>query len=115
MSLYPPPKDIITEVWTEIPNKFHKKNVQTPWVAANKFGMDPHSFLEGPSFDRNGNLYVVDIPFGRIFRISPDKEWTLVTEYDGEPNGLKMKMAHGGIDKKATVNGANGRINPPYL
>jgi gluconolactonase len=28
--------------------------------------------LEGPSFDRAGNLYVVDIPNGRIFRISPD-------------------------------------------
>ena len=90
MSLYPPPKDIITEVWSKIPKKFHKENVRTPWIAANKFGMEPHSFLEGPSFDRNGNLYVVDIPFGRIFRISPDKEWTLVTEYDGEPNGLKI-------------------------
>ena len=90
MSLYPPPKDIVTEVWSKIPKKFHKENVRTPWIAANKFGMEPHSFLEGPSFDRNGNLYVVDIPFGRIFRISPDKEWTLVTEYDGEPNGLKI-------------------------
>ncbi len=90
MSLYPPPKDIITEVWSKIPKKFQKENVRTPWIAANKFGMEPHSFLEGPSFDRNGNLYVVDIPFGRIFRISPDKEWTLVTEYDGEPNGLKI-------------------------
>lgn len=90
MSLYPPPKDVATEVWTEIPAKFRKENVRTPWVAANKFGIDPHSFLEGPSFDQDGNLYVVDIPFGRIFRIAPDKEWSLITEYDGEPNGLKI-------------------------
>ena len=90
MSLYPPPKDVETEVWTEIPDKFKKESVRTPWVAANKFGHDPHSFLEGPSFDRDGNLYVVDIPFGRVLRISPDKEWTLITEYDGEPNGLKI-------------------------
>lgn len=42
------------------------------------------------SFDRAGNLYVTDIPFGRVFRISPAGEWTLVTEYDGWPNGLKI-------------------------
>ncbi|MEL0021405.1 MAG: SMP-30/gluconolactonase/LRE family protein, partial [Rickettsiales bacterium] len=90
MSLYPPPAEVATEVWTRIPEKFQKRSVRTAWVAANKFGHDPHSFIEGPSFDRDGNLYIVDIPFGRIFRISPDKEWTLVAEYDGEPNGLKI-------------------------
>ena len=48
------------------------------------------SFLEGPSFDRDGNLYLVDIPFGRIFRMSPDADFEVVAEYDGEPNGLKL-------------------------
>ena len=90
MGLYPPPIDVATEVWTEIPEKYRKAGVRSAWVNANKFGQDPHSFLEGPSFDRDGNLYVVDIPFGRIFRISPDRAWTLITEYDGEPNGLKI-------------------------
>ena len=90
MGLYPTPKDITTQVWTKIPEKFRKQGVKTAWVKANKFGIEPHSFLEGPSFDRKGNLYVVDIPFGRIFRITPEKDWTLVTEYDGEPNGLKI-------------------------
>jgi len=46
--------------------------------------------LEGPSFDRAGNLYVVDIPFGRVFRISPNGGWEQVAEYDGWPNGLKI-------------------------
>ena len=90
MGLYPPPIDVATEVWTEIPEKYRKAGVRSAWVNANKFGHDPHSFLEGPSFDRDGNLYVVDIPFGRVFRISPDRVWTLITEYDGEPNGLKI-------------------------
>jgi len=48
------------------------------------------SFLEGPSFALDGNLWVVDVPFGRVFRISPAGEWTCVAEYDGEPNGLKI-------------------------
>ena len=46
--------------------------------------------LEGPSFDREGNLYITDIPNGRVFRIAPDGRFELVAEYDGEPNGLKI-------------------------
>lgn len=49
-----------------------------------------HSFLEGPAFDRDGNLYVVDLAYGRIFRIAPDGRFALVSEYDGQPNGLKI-------------------------
>src|SRR5205814_6820138 len=45
---------------------------------------------EGPSFDRDGNLWCVDIPFGRVFRIDPKGEWELVVQYDGWPNGLKI-------------------------
>ena len=46
--------------------------------------------LEGPSFDRAGNLYVVDIPSGRVFRVTSDGRPEKVAEYDGEPNGLKI-------------------------
>ena len=48
------------------------------------------TLLEGPSFDRAGNLYVVDIPNGRVFRVSPDGRPDKIAEYDGEPNGLKI-------------------------
>jgi len=50
----------------------------------------PTVFIEGPSFDAEGNLYIVDIPFGRIFRIAPGRQWTLAVEYEGWPNGLKI-------------------------
>jgi gluconolactonase len=52
------------------------------------------SFLEGPVFDGAGNLYVTDIPWGRIFRIDPQGMWSLVAEYDGEPNGMKFLDAN---------------------
>src|SRR5690606_31483593 len=29
-------------------------------------------------------------PYGRVLRISPKGQFTVVTEYDGEPNGLKI-------------------------
>lgn len=32
---------------------------------------------------------MVDIPFGRIFRISREGDWLLFAKYDGWPNGLK--------------------------
>ena len=62
----------------------------TDWADANRPGQPTDCFIEGPSFDANGNLYIVDIPFGRIFRIAPDGTWSLVIEYDGWPNGLKI-------------------------
>lgn len=89
MSLYPPPQDLQTEIFTRLPEKFWRDG-DSDWVRANKPGQRVTCFLEGPSFDRAGNLYVTDIPYGRIFRIATDGSWTLVAEYDGWPNGLKV-------------------------
>ena len=80
---------IKTEVFTSMPQKFRKKQ-RTAWSDPNRQGAEVECFLEGPSFDREGNLWIVDIPFGRIFRISPKTEWELVVQYDGWPNGLKF-------------------------
>ena len=80
---------IKAEVHTSMPKKFRNRQ-RTDWSDPNRQGAEVECFLEGPSFDRDGNLWVVDIPFGRIFRISPKKEWDLVAQYDGWPNGLKF-------------------------
>ena len=90
MSFYPAPQIIEAEVWTTMPAEFRIKNSSPAWAAANKPGRMIDCFLEGPSFDRHGNLWVTDIPYGRIFRISPDRQWSLVAQYDGWPNGLKF-------------------------
>jgi len=90
MSLYPPPQIIETEVFAEVPEKLRKQGVRSPWSIANNKGETVHSFIEGPSFDRDGNLYVVDIPWGRVFRVGPAGDFDVVAEYDGEPNGLKI-------------------------
>ena len=75
--------------FTSLPARYRKKR-RTAWSDPNRQGAPVDSFLEGPSFDRKGNLWCVDIPFGRIFRINPKAEWDLVAEYDGWPNGLKI-------------------------
>ena len=89
MYLETPPKLIETQIFTAMPEEFRRK-VRTDWADANRPGAVTDCFIEGPSFDADGNLYVVDIPFGRIFKIAPDKKWSLVVEYDGWPNGLKI-------------------------
>src|ERR1700730_10190264 len=86
---YAPPQEITTEVFARLPEHLRVKNRRSGWA----FGKGHdflHSFLEGPSFDRAGNLLVVDIPHGRVLRVSPQGEWSVVTEYDGWPNGLKI-------------------------
>ena len=89
MYLETPPRLIATQVFSAMPAEF-RRNVRSDWADANRPGAPTDGFIEGPSFDADGNLYIVDIPFGRIFRISPDGKWTLVVEYDGWPNGLKI-------------------------
>lgn len=90
MSLYPPPADLDADVWTSLPDEYRNTGAIPDWATANKPGQTADSFLEGPSFDRDGRLYVTDIPYGRIFRISQDGKWSLIAEYDGWPNGLKI-------------------------
>src|SRR6202795_477076 len=89
MYLETPPKLIPTEVFSAMPAEF-RRPVRSEWPDANRPGATTDCFIEGPSFDADGNLYIVDIPFGRIFRITPDRKWSLVVEYDGWPNGLKI-------------------------
>ncbi|KAH8665188.1 hypothetical protein BGZ60DRAFT_529531 [Tricladium varicosporioides] len=48
------------------------------------------SFIEGPiNVKETNSLYIVDISYSRIFAIDQTtKDWSLIIEYDGEPNGL---------------------------
>jgi gluconolactonase len=83
--VYAAPPVIKTEVFARVPNSLRAR--ENP---RKQSGVVRDCFLEGPSFDRDGNLYVTNIPYGQIFKVSPRGEFTLVSTYDGEPNGLKI-------------------------
>ncbi len=85
---FAPPKDLPTRILTRMPPA-HRRLERTEWADANRAGQPVDCFLEGPCFDVAGRLHVVDIPFGRVFRIDGDA-WTPLAEYDGWPNGLKV-------------------------
>jgi hypothetical protein len=84
-AVYAAPPVIKTEIFARVPDRLRaKEGIRL------QSGVARDCFLEGPSFDQDGNLYVTNIPYGQIFTISPAREFTLVAEYDGEPNGLKI-------------------------
>jgi gluconolactonase len=91
--MFTAPPDIGTRVFARIPERYRIKGRPSRWIDAQRGGLPTDCFLEGTSFDRAGNLYVVDVPWGRIFRISPSGEIELVCEYDGEPNGLGCRCS----------------------
>ncbi len=84
-----PPVITALEEFSSLPKRFRNMR-ENSWAEANFGGRPCDSFLEGPVFDAVGNLYVCDIPFGRIFRIDAQGQWTLIIEYDGQPNGMKF-------------------------
>lgn len=87
---HPDPLLIEAEVFTSLPASLRRPGTRSYWADKNRRGAPVDSFIEGPSFDLQGNLWFVDIPFGRIFRASPAGEVELMAEYDGQPNGLKI-------------------------
>ena len=81
--------ELTAQVFAQLPERYRLAGRPSDWTIG-KERSDLHSFLEGPAFDRDGNLFVADIPFGRIFRIGMDGAFELFVEYDGEPNGLAI-------------------------
>lgn len=85
------PPAISSELFARIPDEYRKKGkISLERLQACKGTLQTDSYIEGPSFDRDGNLYIVDIAFGLIFKVSDTGFVTQVLEYDGEPNGLKI-------------------------
>lgn len=84
------PPVVDAEPFAEIPGSFLVRNRRSTWGEVHLRTADLPVFLEGPCFDPAGNLWVVDIPWGRLFRISPAGAVSCELEYDGRPNGLKF-------------------------
>ena len=87
--MFDPPQTIVTEIFSRVPEPLRRSGPRPAWFDHRPFAAT-HSFLEGPAFDRAGNLYCVDIAYGRVFRIAPGGEFSVAAEYDGHPNGLRI-------------------------
>ncbi len=83
------PPIVEATLFAQLPRELHHEGEPNAWVRMTRPGERLHSFLEGPCFADDGALWLVDIPYGRIFRIAPNGAWTLALAYDGEPHSLK--------------------------
>jgi len=115
-----PPKDLPTTVFARLPAEWQTAGPDNEWIRGQPGGTPPGSLLEGPSFDRDGNLWCVDLPNGRVLRVDPGGAFHLMAEYDGWPNGLKFHKdgrifiadyKHGIM----TMDPVNGRVEPYLL
>ncbi|PYI09446.1 gluconolactonase [Aspergillus sclerotiicarbonarius CBS 121057] len=83
------PTTIQAETWTTLPPHFRHLRTTSDHSQNQKRGKPLDSFLEGPIYVADlALLFVTDIPYGRIFSIDSTATWSVVIEYDGEPNGL---------------------------
>jgi gluconolactonase len=80
---------VVAQHITRLPQHLHYTGEPNAWVRMTRPGQRLHSFLEGACFDKHGNLWLVDVPYGRIFRIDNAGHWRLELSYDGEPHSLK--------------------------
>lgn len=77
-------------LWTELPKDLHHQGEPSAWAKMTRPGQPMHSFLEAAFFDDSGNLWLSDVPYGRVFRISPAGDWTQMHQIDGEPHAMRI-------------------------
>ena len=87
---FAPPRIIETQVFARLPAPLQDADQSNEWVAGQPLGTHAGSLIEGPSFDREGNLWCVDVQNGRVFTVDRDGRFTVRAHYDGWPNGLKI-------------------------
>ncbi|MFO1324744.1 MAG: SMP-30/gluconolactonase/LRE family protein [Burkholderiales bacterium] len=80
--------DLRSEVFATLPAELRHAGEPNEWVRVTRPGERLHSFLEGPAWDDAGNLWCVDVPYGRIFRIDEHGAFSLEYAGDGQPHGL---------------------------
>lgn len=86
--MFRPPVEIETKVFADVNAEFGIHDRDSEWAKLLFDRPNTPSFLEGPSFDRAGNLWLVDVAHGRLFQITPEGDISCDAKYEGEPNGL---------------------------
>jgi gluconolactonase len=81
---------ITATLWSELPDELHHRGEPSAWAKMTRPGLAMHSFLEAAFFDDDGNLWLSDVPYGRVFRISPAGDWTQMYQIQGEPHAMRI-------------------------
>src|ERR1700678_3368452 len=84
------PAGCSASVLATLPDSMLRDNEPSEW-SAEVLGVDHvGSFLEGPSPDGHGGLYLSDLAHGRVLHLDATGQFTIVADYDGHPNGTAL-------------------------
>lgn len=89
MNFYPIPPVIVAEDYVRIPEEV-RCTQESEWRGGFTGGYQ-NIFLEGPLIDKNGDLFITDIPHGQILKVDKELKVSRCIKYDGEPNGMALR------------------------
>lgn len=90
MNFFEPPPTLTATLVASVPKELYGTS-KTEWLHPST-GKPPGIFLEGITTDPQGNIFVVDVPYGQVLKYEMrSKKWTKVQQWDGEPNGLAVR------------------------
>lgn len=81
---------LTAEPFCALPDALHHKGEPSDWAKMTRPGLQMHSFLEGAFFDNDRNLWLSDVPYGRVFRITPNGAWHVEHQIKGEPHSMRL-------------------------
>ena len=84
------PHMLIAQPFAALPDELRHKGPPSAWAKMTRPGQNMHSFLEGAFFDAAQNLWLADVPYGRVFRISPTGGWQVMHKTEGEPHAMRI-------------------------
>jgi gluconolactonase len=73
-----------------LPEDYRHMGEPSAWAKMTRPDQPMHSFLEAAFFDGAGNLWLSDVPYGRVFKVSPEGDWSLAHQIDGEPHAMRI-------------------------
>ncbi|KIR55945.1 D-3-phosphoglycerate dehydrogenase [Cryptococcus gattii Ru294] len=91
-NFYPPPRIVTARAFSSVPTTLWSTKT-SDWLPdlVQGSGLPPKIFLEGPTTDTQGNLFVTDVPYGRILRCELKSQvWEVLADYEGEASGLAL-------------------------
>jgi gluconolactonase len=90
LPLPPLPPRMIARPYAVLPPSLHGSGRPGRWIGIERAGAPTPSFLEGPVALSDGSILVSDVAWGRIFRVSDQGRFEVISKYGGAPNGLAV-------------------------
>lgn len=81
---------LTAEPFTALPDALRHQGKPSRWAQMTRPGQPIHSFLDGGFFDPSGHLWLSDVPYGRVFRITPAGDWDVTHQFNGEPHAMRI-------------------------